>query len=77
MESTNTKINDRISKAREDDKKGLETIEVANLPYEQYLWNSIPKTGTGLDLRFKLFYGIDKDKEIVNIQKQIFKFNQI
>lgn len=62
---TITKNNqERIAKAIEDSKQ-KDTIEVQQLPYKNYVWCSeVGANQEPWSLRFKLFYGIDKEVSI-------------
>lgn len=55
--------NERIEKALADVAKGKTTIEVQQLPYNNYVWTS-DLTDPIWSTRFKLYYGIDKDVQI-------------
>lgn len=61
--------NNRIDKARDDALNGMEIIEVKNLPYSEYVWCANPQKDTCWEDRFKLFYEIDQEVQINNIEE--------
>ncbi|MDE6110419.1 MAG: MscL family protein [Eubacterium sp.] len=58
--------NKRIEKAQQDAKAGYDVIEVAPLPYKDYVWCSDVDAEIWAK-RFKLFYGIDENVQIKQI----------
>lgn len=58
----------RVEKAQEDVESGMTTIEVENLPYGSYIWTPNPTVDTVWEERFKLFYGINEEVAIQNIE---------
>lgn len=57
--------NDRIEQAKQDSAAGKKSIEVQVLPYKEYVWCSEPYWNTVWEDRFKLFYGLNDNIEIL------------
>ena len=57
----------RVEKARADAESGMTVIEVENLPYGSYIWTPNPTADTVWKERFELFYGIDEEITIENV----------
>lgn len=62
---------DRIEKAKLAAENGAEIIEIENLPYSEYVWDSTPKSGSILEERFKYFHDIDQSIKIKNIENHL------
>lgn len=58
----------RIRRVVDATKSGETTVEIRRLPYAQYVWWPNPNTELW-ELRFKLFYGIDKDIEFILVDE--------
>ena len=56
----------RIEKAQQEAKAGYDVIEVASLPYKDYVWCSDVDKDVW-EQRFKLFYGIDENVKLKQI----------
>lgn len=69
---------DRLVKAREDIAKGKDTIELKDLPYQQYVHGPNPIWDEDLawHRKFKLFYNLDPKVKIVNVHKYSFILNE-
>ncbi len=69
---------DRLVKAREDIKQGKDTIELKDLPYQQYVHGPNPIWDEELawHRKFKLFYNLDPKVKILNIHKYSFIINE-
>lgn len=67
---------ERINKAIYETGKGKKTIVVENLPYDEYVWCSVPQEGTVWEERFKLFYGIDEKVKITNTESHFYEIGK-
>lgn len=61
----------RIAKAKKNAIAEKTEIQVENLPYGEYVWTPNPQSDTVWEERFKLFYGIDEDIEIENVESHL------
>lgn len=60
---------ERVAYARRMADAGEKVIEIQKLPYEGFLFNSVPAEGTQLAVRFKLFYGLPEDVFLVTVNE--------
>ncbi|MCI9598533.1 MAG: hypothetical protein HFE75_14890 [Firmicutes bacterium] len=55
---------ERLDKVRQCVRQGEAAVEVTHYPHENYLWCSVPKTGSIWEERYKLFYDIPLEVKI-------------
>lgn len=55
---------ERLDKVRQCAQQGEAAVEVAHYPHENYLWCSVPETGSIWEERYKLFYDIPLEVKI-------------
>lgn len=55
---------DRLEKVRQCAQQGETVVKVTHYPHENYLWCSVPQTGSIWEERYKLFYGIPMEIKI-------------
>ena len=59
--------NSRLEHIKEQVANGQQIIEVEHLPHEEYLWTSMPYSGSVWEERYKLFYGLPVELDFVEL----------
>ena len=67
---------EQLSYIKEQVNNGAQQVTLEELPYGEYIWNGSPTDNESLQMRYKLFFGIDENVELIKEANLTYKIEE-